>query len=61
MEMTDADIAAFQKTWKAEFKEEITSDRARAELSRLLDFYVELIKSQPSEGQPSRLEKATLP
>ncbi len=44
MDLAPDDIAAYQKTWKLVFGEDITPEHAQAELGRLLDFFVFLVE-----------------
>lgn len=52
MRITDEDIRRFQEIWREEFEEEITADEARAEITRLDEFYLFLVR-RPAWGNES--------
>lgn len=42
MELTDLDVQNFRESWKQDFGEDLSPDRARSEALRLLDFFATL-------------------
>ena len=56
MVLTDEDIQDFIESWKQDFGEVLTADRARSEIQRLLDFFTIL----GEEGGAGRPEEATV-
>ena len=49
MDLTEADIEAFRKAWKAGFDEDISVERARAEALILVELFTALAKPLPRE------------
>ena len=63
MELTDQDVQNFRESWKQDFGEDLSPDRARSEALRLLDFFATLEVAQCAaleEGAPSLTDTTTL-